>query len=68
MKDYIKFTPEQIVMLLRLISIQADKKISDIPSVDTLDFNGRDLAPGESRVVVFRTIKNVWQNPDLINN
>ena len=68
MKDYIKFTSEQLVMLLRLISIQADKKIKDIPVVDDLDFNDRDLAPGESRVVVFRTIKNVWQNPDLINN
>ena len=58
MKEYIKFTPEQLIMLLRLISIQAKKQIDDeidtIPVFDSLIDENFDI--GASKTFIIRSV------------
>ena len=56
-EKYIRFSQRQLSMLLRLISIQADKKIDDIPVFDDLDDDNWDI--GASKSFIIRTVTKV---------
>ena len=56
-ENYIRFSQRQLTMLLKLISIQADKKIDDIPVYDDLDDENWDI--GASKHFIIRTVTKV---------
>ena len=56
-ENYIRFSQRQLTMLLKLISIQADKKIDDIPVYDDLDDENWDI--GASKKFIIRTVTKV---------
>lgn len=51
---FLVFTSKGLEQFIKRTSKLMDKKIEAIPVIDSLDYNDKDLAVGEERVITIR--------------